>query len=142
MSTEYSDLRIKEILSKVNGQGKLAEQAVIALTQRDAMFLQSLVTPFLGGIIAHSIERNRKQSGIAVPPPIRQSPLPKVAVKKPAASAKQLPTTSMDEMMKAWAKKFEQTENAEPVPAGQKVSQSHLDAMKALAVKNLGGKKS
>ncbi|MDB5478299.1 MAG: hypothetical protein JWM96_794 [Alphaproteobacteria bacterium] len=135
MSTEYSDRKTREILAKVNGQGKLAEQAVIALTQRDPQFLQSLVAPYLNGIILHAIERVRKQSGskdapaVKIPAPVARQPIPKKAV-----PAKPISSNGMDNMMQALAASFEKNSiaNAAPPADAGKVSQSHVEAMRAL----------
>jgi hypothetical protein len=132
MNTEYSDRKIKEIMSKVNGQGKLAEQAVMALLQRDPIFLQSLVEPYLDGIILHAIERARKASGLKEPKPSRELPkkvLPSKTSEKPTVS-----NNTMDNLMKAWAKEFE--DNApQPKPGAKKVSQSHIDVLTSMMKK-------
>lgn len=136
MSTEYARRITKEILSKVNGQGKLAEQAIRTLITRDPKFLQSLVEPYLDGIILHAIERARK-------PQDRQTAasgtgaMPKVTRKPATASqapAQKLSGKGMDGLMAAWAKSFEK----DAPPAGRdskKVSASHLAAIQALVKK-------
>jgi hypothetical protein len=129
MSTEYSDRKIREILSKTNGQGKLAEQAIAVLIQRDPGFLQDLVTPYLNGIILHAIERARKPTGLKEPK--TTAPLPKKAATP--KSAPPVSTNTMDNLMKAWAKGFEQDEP--PKPGAKKVSQSHIDVLKSMVKK-------
>jgi len=128
MSTEYSDRKIKEIMAKVNGQAKLAEQAVMALIQRDPQFLQSLVTPYLNGIVSHGIERARKSTGIKEPA-VAPQPLPK-KVLAPRPQLKPVAGNTMDNLMKALAKGFE--EDAPKEASGNKVSQNHIDALKAM----------
>lgn len=127
MSTEYSDRKIKEIMAKVNGQSKLAEQAIIALTQRDPQFLQSLVQPYLNGIILHGIERSRKSTGIKEP--VVSKELPK-KVMTPKSAPKPVSSNTMDNLMKALAKGFDQ--DAPKEASAGKVSQGHIDALKAL----------
>jgi len=131
MSTEYSDRKTREILTKVNGQAKLAEQAIQALIQRDPAFLQSLVEPYINGIILHAIERNRKPAGVKEP---KVAPaMPKTTTKRPAP-APQAVAKNLDSMMNAWAKSFEK-DTPQPTPGGKKVSAKHLEAMQALIKK-------
>ncbi len=137
MTPEQSDRKIKEILTKTNGQSKLAEQAIRALTEKDHGFLLSLVQPYLGGIILHGIERARKLSGIKEPvatsKPAKEV-LPKVAAKSKSAEPS-FTGNALDGLMKAWAKRFD---DGKPAEVGSKnVSQKHMDAMNAL-VKNTG----
>jgi hypothetical protein len=133
MSTEYSDRKIKEIMSKVNGQGKLAEQAVTVLLQRDPVFLQSLVHPYLDGIILHAIERARKATGIKEPKASKELPKRTLA-SKPAAQKPSVSNNTMDNLMKAWAKEFE--DDAPQKPGAPKVSQNHIDVLKSLVKKS------
>lgn len=132
MSTEYADRLTKEILSKVNGQSKLAEQAMLTLVQRDPRFLQSLVTPYLGGIILHAIERAKKPNAKPMTAPQKQSDMPKVAARKVAPQ--NIPAKGMDGLMAAWAKSFEK-DAPPPSKDGKKVSQGHLNALQALIKK-------
>lgn len=114
-------------MSKVNGQGKLAEQAVTVLLQRDPIFLQSLVHPYLDGIVMHAIERARKATGIKEPKAV--APLPKKTLApKPAVSS-----NMMDNLMKALAKGFEDQTPAKP--GAKKVSQNHIDVLTSLVKK-------
>ena len=136
MSNAYSDNKIKDILTKVNGQGKLAEQAIATLAQRDLPFLHALVQPYLSGIISHAIERARKSTGIKESPidllpkkaMTSKSPAPKSAVSNAAVSG-----NTMDNLMKAWAKGFEQDQPT--APGSAKVSQNHIDVLKSLVKK-------
>ena len=132
MSTEYAERKTKEILIKVNGQAKLAEQAMRTLIQRDPAFLLSLVELYLSGIITHAIERARKPSGLKEPKPAAATSA-KVLPKKPA-TAKAVTGNTMDSMMKAWAKSFEKDAPQANEP-GKKVSANHLAAMHALIKK-------
>ena len=130
------DRKIKDILAKAKGQAKLTDQAVRTLIERDHKFLLELVTPYLDGIIAHSIDRARKATGIAEPTaPVHKKkpePLPKV-VKKAKAPAKSLPAGGLDGLLDAWAKKFDVEEKP---TNGKKVSSRHIDAIKAISKKN------
>lgn len=126
MSTEYSDRKIKEIMAKVNGQAKLAEQAVLALAQRDPQFLFSLVQPYLNGIVSHGIDRARKSTGIKEPT-VQELPK-KTASSK--ASPKPVSGNTMDNLMKALAKGFDQ--DTPKQNAGTKVSQNHIDVLKSM----------
>ncbi len=128
-----ADRKIREILEKAKGQAKLTEQAVRTLIERDHKFLLELVTPYLDGIIAHSIDRARKGTGLAEPPaPKKPEPLPKV-VKKSKAPTKPASSGGLDGLLDAWAKKFETDEKPSN---GKKVSERHIDAIKALSKKN------
>lgn len=139
MSTEYSDRRIRDILTKVNGNAKLAEQAIMNLLTRDPNFVLSLVEPYLNGIIAHAIDRARKGTGIKEPATkktVAQEPLHKrtVGTAKPAQRPQNIPSSNMDGLLAAMAKQFEA--NSKPAqPGDKKVSQKHLQAMQAL-IKN------
>jgi hypothetical protein len=126
-----SDQKIRDILSKAKGQTKLTEQAVRTLIERDHKFLLELVTPYLDGIIAHSIDRARKATGLAEP---KIEPLPKTLRKSkpaPAPAAKPLPEGGLDSLLSAWAKKFDTDEK----PASKKASAQHIDAIRALSKK-------
>lgn len=115
-------------MAKVNGQSKLAEQAIFALTQRDPLFLQSLVHPYLNGIILHGVERSRKTSGIKEP--VAPKEFPKKAVPSPAAK-KPVSGNMLDNLMKELAKGFD----AELQQGSKKVSQNHINAMQSLIKK-------
>ena len=135
MSTEYADRKVKDILTKAKGNAKLTEQAVLTLIERDQKFLLSLTEPYLSGIIAHAIERGRKQANIkttTIPAP-KTSPL----LQKPAKSKTKAPSTegSLDKALKAWAEGFDKTESKEKPKTTGKVSQKHMDAMNALVSK-------
>ena len=130
MSTEYSDSKIRDILSKANGQAKLAEQAINTLAQRDLAFLHSLVQPYLNGIVMHAIERARKPTGLKEP---KAAPLPKKAA-APKPSPQAFSGNTMDNLMKALAKGFEQNEQLKPAGA-KKVSQNHIDVLKSMIKK-------
>ncbi len=133
MSTEYSDRKIKEILTKVNGQTKLAEQAIATLAQRDPQFLHSLVFPYLNGIVLHGIERARKGTGLK-DTPSQELPKRTMTPKAPAPKPAPMSGNTMDNLMKAWAKGFEKDAPTAP-PSTASVSKSHLAAMNALIKK-------
>lgn len=139
MKAEQADRKIKEILSKTHGQGKLAEQAIRTLIERDHTFLLSLVEPYLDGIILHGIERARKMTGLKEPAASTQAKKVSTALPKTHAKQKAGPESfsgsAVDGLMKAWAKKFDA--DMPPEAGSKKVSQKHLDALNAL-VKNPG----
>lgn len=120
-------------MARVNGQGKLAEQAIATLMQRDPIFLQSLVAPYINGIVIHAIERARKSTGVKEPGPEISLPKKTVFTKKPLPAQAAPSGNAMDNLMKAWAKGFEQ--NGAPAPATDKVSSKHMEAMQALIKK-------
>lgn len=132
MTKEYAAQKTKEIMIKVQGQSKLAEQALLSLAQKDHAFLFSLVQPYLNGIITHAIERARGRSESPRKP---EAATPKTAPKRPA-TARPMPATGMDNVMAAWAKSFEQGQ-APQKAEGQKVSSEHLNAMQALIKKKI-----
>src|SRR4051812_20798505 len=112
MSTEYADRKVKDILTKAKGNAKLTEQAVLTLIGRDHKFLLSMTEPYLSGIIAHAIERGRKQGNVkttqptptAKTSPLLQKPKPKTAARPISAEG------SLDKALKAWAEGFDKTE--------------------------------
>lgn len=132
MSTEYADRITKEILAKVNGQSKLAEQAILTLVKRDPQFLLSLVDPYLNGIILHAIERAKKPTSASVAKTSKTA-LPKT-LRKPVATPQNIPAKGLDGMMKAWAKSFEK-DAPPPSKDGKKVSADHIKALQALVKK-------
>ncbi len=138
MTTEYADRKIKDILTKAKGNGKLTEQAVMTLIERDHKFLLSLTQPYLSGVVAHAIGRGRKQTNIKEPAPtlIKTPTKAKTPAVKPMP-VRNVPRGSIDKALDAWAKKFETTDEK---PAAKKVSQKHLDAMSALVKKNYSKK--
>lgn len=133
MDNAFVDRKIKDILTKAKGQGKLTEQAVRTLLARDPQFLQALVDPYLDGIIAHAIERARRAVGSAESSITKKSAaLPKKTLPPKPHSA---PARALDNLLDAWAKKFDQTPAPPPATKGAKVSSRHLDAMKSLIKK-------
>lgn len=133
MSTEYADRITKEILAKVNGQSKLAEQAMLTLVKRDPKFLQSLVEPYLSGIILHAIERVKKPASSASAPSATRTAMPKVE-RKPVSAPRDIPAKGLDGMMKAWAKSFDK-DAPPPSTDGKKVSANHIKALQAMIKK-------
>lgn len=113
-------------MAKVNGQSKLAEQAIFALAQRDPLFLQSLVHPYLNGIVSHGIQRARKTTGIKEPALAPRS----MNASKAAALKKVASGNLLDGLMKELAKGFETDQ-----PASKKVSQNHINAIQSLIKK-------
>ena len=120
-------------MAKVNGQAKLAEQAILALAQRDPQFLHSLVTPYLNGIVAHGIERARKATGMKEPAASTNA-LPKRTM-SPRPAPKPVSGNTMDNLMKALAKGFEDNSPSDAPPSTTKVSQNHIDVLKSMIKK-------
>lgn len=131
MSTDYADRKVKDILTKANGQGKLAEQGIRTLIDKDHKFLLSLVTPYLDGVVAHAVERARKQTQLKEPPVAKPAAKPKE--KLPIKTIKPDASISIDKLMKNWAEKFDSNTDG-------KVSQNHMNAMNALVKKNYSRK--
>ncbi len=126
--------RIQEIFRKSGGQNKLTETAIRTLIARDPAFLLSLVEPYLGGIIAHAIERARKEPTPRPAVKREVSPLPKKTVKAKAPSK-----DALKDVFDSLAKNFSDTEEA---PKKQKqASQEHVKTMQAIAKKQFGKKK-
>jgi hypothetical protein len=136
MSTEYADRKVKDILTKAKGNAKLTEQAILTLIERDQKFLLSLTEPYLSGIIAHAIERGRKQANIKLtqPAPLKPSPL-LTKTPKGKVAVKPLAESSLDKALKVWAEGFDKTEIKDRPKTNSKVSQKHMDAMNALVSK-------
>ena len=128
------DRKIKEILDRAKGQVKLTETAVRTLIERDPKFTLALVAPYLDGIIAHAIERARKQIGTTEAAPQAKKPLAKTAPIKTKPISPAQTSGTMDGLLNALARKFD-AEPAEKNASGTNVSDAHIQAMNALVKK-------
>ena len=122
--------RIHEILHKSGGQVKVTETAVRALAARDHTFLLALVEPYLHGIIAHAIERARKEPPRRPPLTRDLEPLPKKTVK---AKNKSVSADVLKGVLDTMAERF--SEDAPPAVKTKQASAAHIQSMQALAKK-------
>lgn len=130
MSQEYAESRIREALKLTRGNQAKARQQIVAWACEDERLLQALVRPHLSGIVAYNVERvasgraDAKQERGAAPPPRAQ---------------KQKKENFGLEILKAAAGPDTQIFGLEDTGAPKKhtgVSQSHIDALKAMAAKS------
>lgn len=129
MSREYAEQRIREALKLAKGNPTKARQQIIAWTYEDTKLLQALSRPHLTGIVAHAVNRViHHQHMEEEAQPIPEAPQP---LNMP-------PETFGAEILRALQNegtaKFGR-EAAAPVPRRKQASQSHIDAMKAMASK-------
>lgn len=134
---------IESILAKSGGQIKVAEQAVRNLAAGDHAFLLGLVEPYLNGIIAHALERARKDKPIlsAGRPSMARhfDQLPK-KVRPASPKTKAVSKDVLGEVMNVLAQNF--TVDEAKVQPAVKASDKHVNTLKALAKKNYqSGKK-
>ncbi len=141
MTLEYAESRIKEALKLSKGNTLKARQQIIAWTFEDPKLLHALTKPHLTGIVAYNIERvmsgradaQRAQKTQAAPPtqlnkkPITSSPKPQKEE-----------TFGMQILKAAGASPalfgFEDANASK----GGRVSQNHINAIRAIAAKHKG----
>lgn len=129
MSQEYAETRIREALKLARGNATRARQQVIAWAVDDHRLLLALAHPHLTGIVAHAL--GRVQSRPESLPPEVPAPLP-----EPLDMA---PDTFGKEILKALSSHDTQVfgqDGGAPSPRRKKASQSHINALKAIASKS------
>jgi hypothetical protein len=129
MSQEYAETRIREALKLARGNATKARQQIIAWAAEDQRLLLALARPHLTGIVAHAL--NRVQARPEIMTPDSPSPLP-----QPLDMA---PDTFGKEILKALSSHDTQVfgqEGGAPSQRRKKASQSHIDALKAIASKS------
>ncbi|HEY8191361.1 MAG TPA: hypothetical protein VIG74_02965 [Alphaproteobacteria bacterium] len=129
MNREYAEQRIREALKLAKGNPTKARQQIIAWTYEDTKLLQALSRPHLTGIVAHAVNRVIHHEHMEEhAPEIPEVPQP---LNMP-------PETFGAEILRALQNesttKFGR-ETAAPAPRRKQASQSHIDAMKAMASK-------
>lgn len=132
MSLEYAERRIKEALKLTGGNHIKARQQIIAWTFEDSKLLHALAKPHLSGIIAYNIER--VASGRA-DKAREKNEKPVEPTKKQAANGQAKEEQFGLEILKAVAGSpqiFGLEDPGAPKKHGG-VSQSHLDAIQAIA---------
>ena len=131
MSREYAERRIKEALKKAGGNPVRARQQVIAWTYEDSKLLHALTKAHLTGIVAYNIERILSGRGAAEEQTSEEG---KVAA---VNNSKKEENFGM-ELLKAVAGNsgamfgLEGYSGGSSSKKGRKVSQNHLNAIKAL----------
>lgn len=137
MSLEYAESRIREALKLARGNQMKARQQVIAWACEDVKLLQALARPHLSGIVAYNVERVASGRADAK----HESPAERPS--SPGAGAQKKENFGL-EILKAAAGADTQIFGLEDTGAPQKrkgVSQSHIDALKAMAAKSGNPKK-
>lgn len=136
MSLEYAESRIREALKLARGNQMKARQQVMAWASEDEKLLQALARPHLAGIVAYNVERvasgraDAKHDAAASDVP---------AAPPASAGAKPKKESFGLEILKAAAGPDTQIFGLEDTGTPQKrkgVSQSHIDALKAMAAKS------
>lgn len=137
MSLEYAESRIREALKLARGNQMKAWQQVVAWASEDEKLLQALVRPHLSGIVAYNVERVASGRADAKQPDggegAKPSAVPSAQPRKPKKENFGL------EILKAAAGPDTQIFGFEDAGAPQRrkgVSQSHIDALKAMAAKS------
>lgn len=129
MSREYAEGRIKEALKLAKGNPTKARQQIIAWTYEDTKLLHALARPHLTGIVAHAINRVIYHESMEdEEPEIHDAP----------QSLDMEPETFGTEIMKALQSENTSRfgrEGGAPAPRRKQASQSHIDALKAMASK-------
>lgn len=138
MSLQYAENKIKEALKASGGNMARARQQIIAWSMEDAKLLQALTKPHLNGIVAYNIERVASGRAAAA----KRNPTPKAANAPSKAAGKsgkgkKQPEFGM-ELLKAVASSSSEVfglENNAGLGRRGKASQSHINAIKAIASK-------
>jgi len=129
MSREYAENRIREALKLTKGNPTKARQQVIAWTYEDTKLLHALGRPHLTGIVAHAVNRVISQQDVAeegqdVPD------APQVLDMPPATFGAEILSALQNDRTPQFGR-----ESAAPLPRRKQASQSHIDALKAMASK-------
>jgi len=129
MSREYAENRIREALKLTKGNPTKARQQVIAWTYEDTKLLHALARPHLTGIVAHAVNRVISQQDVAeegqdVPD------APQVLDMPPATFGAEILSALQNDRTPQFGR-----ESAAPLPRRKQASQSHIDALKAMASK-------
>lgn len=135
MSKDYAEGRIKDALRKTGGNAVKARQQVIAWAMEDPKLLQALTRSHLTGIVAYNIERilSGRSAAVEAAGHIVESERP--TARSSASSAPKKENFGM-EILKAVAGNGGAVFGMEAYSGGtqkrQKVSKSHIDAIKAM----------
>lgn len=136
MSLEYAENRIKEALKLTGGNHVKARQQIIAWTFEDPKLLHALAKPHLSGIVAYNIERvasGRAEAARTSKAEAKQNQ----DAPKTAANEKTQDEQFGLEILKAVAGSPQIFGLEDPGASSKsaRVSQSHLDAIRAIAAK-------
>ena len=129
MSREYAENRIREALKLSKGNPTKARQQIIAWTFEDTKLLHALARPHLTGIVAHAVNRviyhqHTEEEAEEIP----ETPQP--INLEPATFGAQILKALQSENTAT----FGREQAAAPVRRKQ-ASQSHIEALKAMASK-------
>lgn len=129
MSREYAESRIREALKLAKGNPTKARQQIIAWTYEDTKLLHALARPHLTGIVAHAVNRviyhqHMEDEAEDIP----ETPQP--VNMEPATFGAQILKALQSEN----TAQFGREQQALP-PRRKQASQSHIDALKAMASK-------
>ncbi|MBI2233742.1 MAG: hypothetical protein HYU57_01835 [Micavibrio aeruginosavorus] len=131
MSQEYAESRIREALKQARGNTTKARQTIIAWAAEDQRLLLALARPHMTGIVAHAISRVLSRPEI----PAQEESIPATA-----QSLNMAPDTFGKEILKALSSDdtpvFGLEGGSSGSPHRKKASQSHIDALKAMASKS------
>lgn len=131
MSQEYAESRIREALKQARGNTTKARQTIIAWAAEDQRLLLALARPHMTGIVAHAISRVLSRPETLA----HEDPIPATA-----QSLNMAPDTFGKEILKALSSDDTPVFGLEGGSSGsshrKKASQSHIDALKAMASKS------
>jgi hypothetical protein len=128
MSRDYAESRIREALKLAKGNDTKARAQVMAWAAEDQRLLMGLVRPHLTGIVAYAISRVLSRPENEIPEDLPDKP----------QSLDLPPDTFGREILSALSSHDTPVfghETSAPPSRRKKASQSHIDAMKAIASK-------
>jgi hypothetical protein len=156
MSQEYAARYVREVLVKTKGNLKHAESVILELVKSDEQLLYGLTKPYLGGIVAHAIQRASKKQDLAKIPTQKDwepkkkrasqyappSPKPMQKKAKAESSEKNVSSNSLDGLLAQLAKNIEgDGGKTQKGVMENKVSDRHIKSMRALATKDYSYRK-
>lgn len=150
MSQEYAARYVQEILVKSKGNVKHAETVVMELVKTDEELLYGLTRPYLGGIVAHAVQRASKKQPLPdmpmqewEPKKVRPSealhrnpqPTASTPTKKPQIKrSRKIASGQMDGLMAQLEKNIGSgDENSHQKTSTHQTSTRHMDAMRQIA---------
>ena len=129
MSQEYAESRIREALKLSKGNATKARAQIIAWAVDDHRLLLALARPHLTGVVAHAI--NRVQSRPELEDTSRPPLKPKSLDMSPDSFGREILNALSSQDTPVFG-----LEGGSSTPRPKKASQSHIDALKAMASKS------
>lgn len=134
MTSDYARARIHDALSRAGGDASQAKRLVLQMAGRDPQLLAGLVRPFIKGIVASAVERERGAAPMTAPRPQGQRQAP------PRSRPRTLSADDLDAVIGRLGQQVGKTTSEpqgivaalshhEPTKAGSK----HEDSIRAMA---------